>query len=792
MRLSEAWLREFVDPPVETAALVSQLTMAGIEVDSVEPASAAFSGVVVAEVIEVAPHPHADRLKVCQVDDGSGELLQIVCGAPNAAVGLRAPLAIEGALLPGGAQIRRSELRGVPSFGMLCSAKELGLEDSEGGLMRLPQDSPLGADLRTVLKLDDAVLQIDLTPNRADCLSVEGIAREAAMLNRIDRPLVPMMLPLISCRDEFPILVSAPDACPRYLGRVIRNIHGGVRAPLWMRERLRRSGLRSLDPVVDVTNYVLLELGQPLHAFDLGKLTGGIEVRFARAGEHLTLLNDETITPDESTLVIADRQQVLALAGVMGGRASAVSNETRDLFLECAYFTPAVIMGRARRYGLATDSSHRFERGVDPELQRRALERATQMILDLVGGQAGPVSDVTYTASLPSVAPITLRRARIERLLGVHIPDDQVVDMLRRLHMQVTRAPQGWRVTPPSFRFDIAQEVDLIEELGRVLGYDAVPRRRPSMSTAMRAASERWLDPERLRDLLVDRGYQEVITYSFVDPGLQQKIEPAVPVLPLKNPISSDMAVMRTTLWGGLIDAALKNQSRQQIRVRLFELGSTFVGSPAELVQSRCLAGLAMGPALAEQWGSAVVPVDYFDVKADLEALLGLGGCREAVSFRSAEHAALHPGQSARVAIGEQPVGWLGMLHPRLENFLGFDQRVFLFHLDLDPLLQRVVGKFQPLSRFPRVRRDIALVVDQNVTAQQVTDCVKAFGCDLLREVVLFDVYQGKGVESGKKSIAVGLIVQDDAETLTDARVDRLMSGIVEHLQNELKATLRA
>lgn len=792
MRLSEAWLREFVNPPADTQLLVQQLTMAGIEVDMVASAAAPFSGVVVAEVAEIAPHPQAERLKVCRVDVGTNERLQIVCGAPNVAVGMRVPLAVEGAKLPGGLHIHRTELRGVPSFGMLCSAKELGLEDSEAGLLRLPEDVPLGADLRTELKLDDAVLEIDLTPNRADCLSVEGIAREVALLNRIDRPSAPMVWPLVTTRDEFPVSVTVPEACPRYLGRIIRNIHLGVRTPLWMRERLRRAGLRSLDPVVDVTNYVLLELGQPLHAFDLEMLSGGIDVRFARAGEQLTLLNDETITPDESTLIIADQKQVLALAGVMGGRASAVSRETRDLFLECAFFSPAVIMGRARRYGLSTDSSHRFERGVDPELQRRALERATQLILDLVGGEAGPVTEVSHTAALPKVAPIALRRGRVERLLGVDIPPDQVVDILRRLNMQVAEVPHGWRVTPPSFRFDIALEVDLIEELGRVFGYDVLPKRRPTMSTAMHAVSEAELDPDRLRDQLADRGYREVITYSFVEPSLQQRIEPDLPVLPLKNPISSDMAVMRTTLWCGLIDVALKNQYRQQTRIRVFELGARFVGTATELAQTRCLAGLAMGPALPEQWGAAAVSVDFFDVKGEVEALLAMTGRHETASFIAAKHPALHPGQCARVILAGQPVGWLGMLHPELERSLGFDQRVFLFHLDLEPLLQRSVATFVPLSRFPRVRRDLALVVRQDVTAQQVTDAVTALENNLVRQVIVFDVYQGKGVAAGSKSIAVGLILQDERDTLTEARIEQVMGQVVEHLQTQLRATLRA
>ncbi len=792
MRLSEAWLREFVNPPVDTPALVQQLTMAGIEVDTVVPAAAPFSGVVVAAVAEIAPHPQAERLKVCRVDTGTDEHLQIVCGAPNVAVGLRVPLARDGAKLPGGLQIHRTELRGVPSFGMLCSAKELGLEDSEAGLLRLPEEFPLGADLRRVLMLDDTVLEVDLTPNRADCLSVEGIAREVALLNRIDRPSVPMVWPLVTTRDEFPITVAAPEACPRYLGRIIRNIHPGVRTPLWMRERLRRAGLRSLDPVVDVTNYVLLELGQPLHAFDLENLAGGIEVRFARVGERLTLLNDETISPDESTLVIADQKQVLALAGVMGGRASAVSSATRDVFLECAFFSPDVIMGRARRYGLSTDSSHRFERGVDPELQRRALERATQLILDLVGGEAGPVTEVGNPSALPKVAPIALRRARVERLLGVDIPPDELVDILRRLNMQVAEAPHGWRVTPPSFRFDIALEADLIEELGRVVGYDALPKRRPNMSTALHAVSEAQLDPDRLRDQLVDRGYREAITYSFVEPSLQQRIEPDLPVLPLKNPISSDMAVMRTTLWCGLIDVALRNQYRQQTRIRLFELGATFVGAGADLVQTRCIAGLVMGTVLPEQWGAAAVAVDFFDVKADVEALFALTGRSETAAFIAAKHPALHPGQSARIMLAGQPLGWLGMLHPELERSLGFDQKVFLFHLDLEPLLQRSVASFAGLSRFPRVRRDLALVVGEAMTAQQIIDGVMGLENGLVRQVIVFDVYQGKGVAAGHKSIAVGLILQDDNDTLTDARIDQVMGQVVEHLQNELNATLRA
>jgi phenylalanyl-tRNA synthetase beta chain len=792
MRLSEAWLREYADPPVDGASLVQQLTMAGLEVASVEPAGPPCSGVVVGEVREVANHPQADRLKLCQVSIGTDAPLQIVCGAPNVAVGMRVPVALEGASLPGGLAISRSEIRGVVSRGMLCSAKELGLEDSEPGLLRLPEEASLGSDVRSVLALDDRILEVDLTPNRADCLSVQGIAREVAALNRIDLHPPAAALPGPAIQDRWPITVTAPKACPRYLGRIIKGIRRDVRTPLWMRERLRRCGIRSLDPVVDVTNYVLLELGQPLHAFDLAKLVGGIEVRFARDGEGLTLLNDASVALDESTLVIADSRQVLALAGVMGGRDSAVSADTRDLFLECAFFSPAVILGRARRYGLATESSHRFERGVDPELQHRALDRATELVLALVGGQAGPVLDVSHGPDIPAASPIVLRSERVGKLLGVSIAADSVADILTRLSMQVAPHPDGWEVVPPSFRFDIGLEVDLIEEIGRVYGYNNLPRQRPWMSTAMHSVSEQRLDPERVKDMLVDRGYQEAITYSFVEPGLQSRIEPRVGALALKNPISSDLAVMRTTLWCGLLEAALKNQFRQQPRVRLFEMGAKFCLSGSELHQPRCVAGLASGSAVPEQWGTTALPVDFFDIKADVEAILELSGRAETAHFRKGTHPALHPGQCAEIVLDGECLGWLGMLHPSLEQSLGFEQRVFLFELVVDRLRERRVPTFRTVSKYPQVRRDLAVVVDESVTAEEVIGCVRAVGSRLVRRVVLFDVYQGPGIEDHEKSVALGLILQDDDETLTDARVDRLMSDVIERLADELNARLRA
>lgn len=791
MRFSEAWLREYVNPPIDTKTLVHQLTMAGLEVDSVEPAAAAFSGVVVAEVLEVSPHPQADRLRVCLVNSGSGEPLQIVCGAPNVRAGMRVPLAVEGARLPGDVTIRKSELRGVASFGMLCSAKELGIDDPQTGLMELPPDAPVGADVRDYLQLDDCIIEVDLTPNRADCLSVEGIAREVASLNALDWKARGVSPVPVTSPETFPVSVSAPEACPRYLGRLIKGVSRTAQTPLWMRERLRRAGIRSLDAVVDVTNYVLLEMGQPLHAFDAAKLEGGIHVRYAEAGEKLALLNGEEIALDSDVLVIADQRKALALAGIMGGSDSAVSDGTTDIFLECAFFTPNVIMGKARRYGLNTESSHRFERGVDPELQTRAIERASELILAIAGGEAGTIVEATSPSHLPQRAPILLRYERISRLLGVNIERLKVVEILERLGLNLTDHPEGWIVTPPGFRFDIAIEADLIEELGRVYGYESLPRRHPVMATAMRPVSEKFLDLDRVKNLLVDRGYQEAITYSFVDEARQALIEPEIPYLVLQNPISSDMAVMRTSLWCGLLDAALKNTFRQQSRIRLFEAGLRFARRSTEIEQRKSLAGLAMGAVHEEQWGEALRAVDFYDVKADVEGMVKLTGREADLAFVPAAHPALHPGQSAEIRLGDERLGWIGMLHPRLEKQLGFEQNVFLFELDQDVLLGRRIPIFRGISKFPQVRRDIAVIIDETVMVDRLVACVKAVDSPILRQVVVFDVYQGPGVEPGKKSVALGLVLQDEADTLTDARVEETVGSVLARLSEEFNARLR-
>lgn len=796
MRFSEAWLREHADPKVSTARLVEQLTMAGLEVDSVTLAAPMFAGVVVAEVIEVAPHPGADKLRVCRVSVGDREVLQIVCGAPNVHEGMKVPLAVIGAELPGGLKIKKSRFCGVESFGMLCSTSELGLVESAEGLWELPQDAPLGEDIRSYLQLDDAVIELDLTPNRADCLSVEGIAREVAQLFRIDwQPVVAEPVAPV-CDDVLPIRMAAEakPACPRYLGRLIRGIKAAASTPLWMQERLRRSGIRSLGPVVDVTNYVLLELGQPLHAFDAACLKGGIQVRMGCNGEKLDLLNGQRIELNDDSLVIADDERPLALAGIMGGQDTAVSSTTRDIFLECAFFAPDAIRGRARRYGLHTESSHRFERGVDPALQARALERATRLLVEIVGGEPGPVTEVSSEAHLPKRLPIRLRRERVEAMLGLAMEAGEIEDILGRLGMQVESVATGeWQVTPPSFRFDISIEADLIEELARVHGYERLPICTPALPDHIQPVPEGKLPLARLQDLLTHLGYQEAITYSFVDPSLQAKLTLDLEPVVLANPISKEMGVMRTTLWTGLLNAAIYNLNRQQSRVRLFETGLRFYREAGHIRQEKRLAGLATGLAFPEQWAQESRSVDFYDVKADVEALLRLTGKEADYRFVTTKHPALHPGQTAALVDRRsgQCQGWLGMLHPALADELGLDRNVFLFELNQTVLEDKRIPKFKPLSKYPSVRRDLALVVREEVSAQDLVDAVSQTLPELLGEVVLFDVYRGKGLAEGEKSLGLGLILQHPDRTLTDAEVEHIVAQILQKLADEFQARLR-
>ncbi len=790
MQISEAWLREYVNPAITTEQLVEQLTMAGLEVDSVTPAAAVFSGVVVGLVVAMQPHPDADRLRVCQVEVGEAEPIQIVCGASNVRIGLKIPAALIGAVLPGDFKIKKSKLRGEESFGMLCSEKELGLASDANGLMELSDDAPVGVDIRDYLSLSDSIIEVDLTPNRADCLSVEGIAREVAVLNKLDWSITQVETSTVTHADTLAVSIAATEACPRYLGRLIKGLNSKAETPLWMQERLRRSGVRSLSAVVDVTNYVLIELGQPLHAFDAGKLNGSINVRYAKSDESLALLNGQTIKLDSEALVIADDQQALALAGVMGGSESAVTDETQDIFLECAFFNPQSIAGKARKFGLHTDSSHRFERGVDPTLQHRAIERATQLIIEIAGGSVGAIIDVTTAATLPQRPAVLLRKQRLEKTLGIVLTDQQVIDIFQRLGMVVETQADSWSVTPPGFRFDIAIEADLIEEIARIVGYNSLPSSSLLMRSELGKATETVLDLDRAKDLLVARGYQEAITYSFVDEEIQQAVAPDDEVIRLKNPISADLAVMRSTLWCGLLKAALHNTNRQQNRVRFFETGLRFVTQDGNMHQQKMLSGLVLGSAYSEQWGIASRKVDFFDVKADVEALFALTGAE--VQFSPAQHSALHPGQSAEiVSPNGEKIGYLGMLHPTLEKQLGFDTQVFLFELDQALLLGKQLPKFRPLSKYPSVRRDIALIVNEEISVSEIIKCIKNCAEPTLQDIVIFDIYRGKGVEEGSKSVALSLIIQDESQTLTDSQIDAIFSRLLETLTDTISAKLR-
>jgi phenylalanyl-tRNA synthetase beta chain len=795
MKFSENWLREWANPQLTTEELVKRLTMGGLEVDQIEPVAMNFNQVVVGEVLTVATHPDAHKLKICQVNIGEDKPLTIVCGAANVHSGMRVPTALVGARL-GNLEIKLSSLRGITSNGMLCSAKELGLIDSSEGLMSLPADAPLGEDLRCYLQLEDMSIALDLTPNRGDCLSIVGIAREVGLLTGCSLTPVDFSPVAATIKDTLPVTLHHPAACPRYVGRIIKNINAPAITPLWIQERLRRSGLRSISAVVDVTNYVLLELGQPMHAFDLAKLVSGIQVRMAQAGESLTLLNEQTVTLDAQTLVIADHQQPVAMAGIMGGKASAVSPNTQAIFLESAFFTPQLAAGSARRYKLHTDSSHRFERGVDPQLSSRAIERATALLLSIIGGQPGPVIEVTVANELPVIPTILLRSSRIERLLGQALPVNEVTDILRRLNMNVVPQDDNWLVQPPSFRFDITQEADLIEELARIHGYNQLPSHLPRSRLTMHSQSS--VTVEQLQAVLLQRDYQEAITYSFVDSQLQQQLNPDTVAITLANPIASDMAVMRTTLWTGLLQILLYNQKRQQSRIRLFETGLRFIyAADQTLIQEKMIAGIVTGTRWPEQWGEKSPPVDFFDVKSDITALFhfisanGGGTTQEHYRFIPTTHPALHPGQAAVIYREQEWVGLIGALHPSLMATLAITTPVYLFELRVAPLCQTYPIKFKEISKYPSIRRDIAMVVDQAVSVAAMLATIRQTAGKLLIDCQLFDLYQGKGIEAGQKSLAIGLIFQAISRNLTESEVDTLIGQILSTLEQGLGAKLR-
>ena len=791
MQFSEAWLRDWVDPGVSTGELADALSMAGLEVDSVEPAAPEFSGVVVGEVLACERHPDADKLSVCRVSLGEGEPVQIVCGAKNVAGGMKVPVARVGAVLPGGFKIKKAKLRGVESFGMICSAAELGLEERSEGIMPLPADAPVGGDFRDYFQLDDRIIDVDLTPNRGDCLSIAGIAREVGVIFR--RPVTQWKIEPVPAVGERKVTVSleAPEACPRYACRVVEGIDPTAETPLWMRERLRRSGIRPIHPVVDITNFVMLELGQPMHGFDMAKVQGGVRVRMARPGETLALLDGSEVTLAEDNLVIADDSQPLALAGIMGGEASGVSDTTRDILFEAAFFQPTAIIGKARAHGLHTDSSHRFERGVDPQLAVTAIERATELLLSIAGGRPGPVVDVVEQAHLPVPPRVALRRERVTRLLGVEIPDEEVEEILRRLGMEVERGDPGWTVTPPSARFDIAIEADLVEEVGRIHGYANIPENLSSAPVSVQVRPEAELRLERLKARLVDLAFQEVITYSFIAPTLAEQVTPWAESIRLANPISEEMSVMRASLWPGLLTTLQYNLARQQERVRLFEAGQVFLKRGDGIDQPEMVGGLLYGADLPEQWGASPRKVDFYDLKGVVESLLSLVDDPAAFEFRVVEDAALHPGQAAAVWRGGEEVGRLGLLHPALQKKLDLPGDTWLFQLELARLRQGRVPEFQPVSRYPAIRRDLALLVKEEISWAEVEACARRAAPEIVRDIHLFDVYTGENIDPGLKSLALSLILQDYSNTLTDEETDHAVTAVREALESGLSAKLR-
>ncbi|MBT8060718.1 MAG: phenylalanine--tRNA ligase subunit beta, partial [Gammaproteobacteria bacterium] len=781
MQFNVEWLKQWVAIELDADALAERLTASGLEVDEVRPAAGEFSGVVVAEIEDCGPHPNADKLSLCTVNDGGDERLQIVCGAPNARPGIRVPLARVGGRIGPDFKIKRAKLRGIESHGMLCSARELGLSDDHSGLMELPTDAPVGTDLHDYLGLDDAVIEVDLTPNRADCLSVRGIARDVSA--SCDAEFTGQAMDPVPPENDsrFPIRLEAPEDCPRYAGRIVRGIDPTAKTPLWMAEKLRRCGLRSISPTVDVTNYVLLELGQPMHAFDLDKLNDEIVVRRGRAGEKLVLLDESEVDLDEDVLAICDSRGPVAIAGIMGGLDSGVTENTRDILFESAYFKPATIMGKARAYGMHTDASHRFERGVDPSGQEAAVERATQLLIEIAGGEPGPVLLAEEPASVPRNRAVTLRPERLELVLGCPVSNTAVEGILGRLGMAVDWTGEHWSVTAPPARFDIEIEEDLVEEVARIHGYDRIPEAPVSGELAPGSSGGHRVSLERVRESLCAAGYQEAINYSFVDRKLLAAVHHDQRVLPLANPLSSDMDVMRTTLLPGLLTALSGNLRRQQSRVRLFETGAAFLQEDS-LAEPQRLAGVAAGEALPEQWGEASRPLDFFDIKGDIERLLAMRGDDQEAVFEPAELPWMHPGASARITVGGKDVGWCGAVHPSVQKSFDIKKAVFAFELELDLLLERDIPFAKEISRFPSVRRDLALLLPNDVSYDRVRDCVADLAGPLLEKVTVFDVYQGGNLKEGYKSLAIGLIFNNVSSTLKDEDVDPQIETIVSGL----------
>ncbi|WP_163118261.1 phenylalanine--tRNA ligase subunit beta [Acinetobacter pittii] len=792
MKISENWLRTWVNPAIDSETLSDQLTMLGLEVDELAPVAKPFTGVVVGEVLTVEQHPDADRLRVTTVNIGSDESLQIVCGAPNVRAGMKAPVATIGAVLPGDFKIKKGKLRGVESQGMLCGASEIDLEDKIDGLLELPADAPVGVNIREYLKLDDNVIDISITPNRGDCFSIRGIAREIAVINQLQMNEAEIKSVDATVADEKEVVIST-DGAPRYLGRVVKNVNVKAATPEWMEQALARSGIRTHSILVDVTNYVLMELGQPMHAFDLAKIEGAVHVRQAQPQEKLQLLNDQEVELKEDIMVIADDQKALAIAGIMGGLASSVTDDTTDIFLESAFFAPLAIAGRARRFGLHTDSSQRYERGVDFELPLIAMNRASQLIQELAGGEFGPITVAEKTDLLPKREAIDLKQAQVDQLLGYQVAGEFIADALARLGCKVTIKAEGeWSVVPPSHRYDMAIYQDLIEEVARIDGYDNIQISLPTMDVKLAKYQDRFEIVE-LRQTIVSLGYQEAISFSFADAKLEKQLNPQVNPLMLANPISSDLAAMRSTLLSSLIPCVQYNLNRQQSRVRFFELGLRFdyqnAKSIEDLKQIPTLALVAVGSQQPESWHVKPQPMDFFDFKGEIEEILAAG--RVKVEYVRSERAWLHPGQSAEILVDGQSIGYLGRLHPSLENELDLST-TWAAELDQTAVLQSYVSNFTELSRFPSIRRDIALLISDNINVRDIQQLIEKTGGELLDSTWLFDVYTGQGVEEGKRSLAFALLWQHPSRTLEDAEIKSGMDNIIQVLENTYQATLRA
>ncbi|MDC4605003.1 phenylalanine--tRNA ligase subunit beta [Acinetobacter baumannii] len=792
MKISENWLRTWVNPAIDSDTLSDQLTMLGLEVDELAPVAKPFTGVVVGEVLTVEQHPDADRLRVTTVNIGSGEPLQIVCGAPNVRAGMKAPVATIGAILPGDFKIKKGKLRGVESQGMLCGASEIDLEDKIDGLLELPADAPVGVNIREYLKLDDNVIDISITPNRGDCFSIRGIAREVAVINQLQMNEPEIKSVDATITDEKKVVINT-DGAPRYLGRVIKNVNVKAATPEWMEQALARSGIRTHSILVDVTNYVLMELGQPMHAFDLAKIEGAVHVRQAQPQEKLQLLNDQEVELQEDVMVIADDQKALAIAGIMGGLASSVTDDTTDIFLESAFFAPLAIAGRARRFGLHTDSSQRYERGVDFELPLIAMNRASQLIQELAGGEFGPITVAEKSDLLPKREAIELKQAQVDQLLGYKVAAEFITDALTRLGCEVTVQADGeWSVVPPSHRYDMAIYQDLIEEVARIDGYDNIQISLPSMDVQLAKYQDRF-EIAQLRQTVVTLGYQEAISFSFADAKLEKQLNPQVSPLMLANPISSDLAAMRSTLLSSLIPCVQYNLNRQQSRVRFFELGLRFdyqnANSIQDLKQIPTLALVAVGSREPESWHAKPQPMDFFDFKGEVEEILAAG--RVKVEYVRSERPWLHPGQSAEILVAGQSIGYLGRLHPSLENELDLST-TWVAELDQAAVLQSYVSNFTELSRFPSVRRDIALLISDNINVRDIQQLIEKTGGELLDSTWLFDVYTGQGVEEGKRSLAFALLWQHPSRTLEDAEIKSGMDNIIQVLENTYQATLRA